>query len=364
MCAVLGQMQVPKSTIRKAFTLPSSQPEPKDKPQRATIESFGLDMIPVPPRTNHPEESQFEKLWPGYMLPPWAKKSLNYDVPLSRSICFVHVGKAGGSAVGCSLGFSLHCGNTTQVDGVLPKITTRIFHKDVYNCAVDESHYLFVIRDPIERARSAFNYDRPDPNEGPSAAHYIRYYDDCSFSTFDGMVQDGLSDHGNSSPHCKSLAYHAIRGQGWNSPSHFFYNYQYYFEAVPQNSKIIAIRNEHLNDDWNALEERISGRGDIMNDKSVPLLNVNPVDQDDLYISDESIEILCQALCNEIQVYKMILGLAQNLSEDQVYQSLDALALKCPVEAASDTCPEEMPDISRKLQMNRGYGPDDEETLE
>lgn len=101
-----------------------------------------------------------------------------------------------------------------------------------------------------------------------------------------------------------------------------------------------------------------------MNDKSVPLLNVNPVDQDDLYISDESIEILCQALCNEIQVYKMILGLAQNLSEDQVYQSLDALALKCPVEAASDTCPEEMPDISRKLQMNRGYGPDDEETLE
>jgi hypothetical protein len=44
--------------------------------------------------------------------------------------------------------------------------------------------------------------------------------------------------------------------------------------------------------------------------------------------------------------------------------SYDALALKCPVEANLDTCPEAMPDITRKLKMNRGYGPNEEETLE
>jgi hypothetical protein len=118
------------------------------------------------------------------------------------------------------------------------------------------------------------------------------------------------------------------------------------------------------NDDWNALEKIISGKDDIMNEDTEPHINANPVDQDDLYISEESIEILCQALCNEIQIYKKILGLAENLSEDQVLETLEALALKCPAEAASDTCSEEMPDISRKLKMNRGYGPDDEETLE
>lgn len=189
-CTVLVQMQGPKSKIGKVSTLRSSQSAPNNKHQRATVESLGLEMIPDPPRTFPPRESQFEKLWPGHLLPPWAKKSRNYDVPQSQSMCFVHVGKAGGSAVGCSLGFSLHCGNTTQVDGVLPKITTTIFHKDMYNCPVDVSRYLFVIRDPIERARSAFNYDRPDPNDEYIPPHFSRYYDNCSFSTFDGKFSE------------------------------------------------------------------------------------------------------------------------------------------------------------------------------
>jgi hypothetical protein len=60
------------------------------------------------------------------------------------------------------------------------------------------------------------------------------------------MVQDGLTHHGNSSSRCKRLADHAIKGKNWNAPSHFYYNYQYYFEAIPKNSPIIVIRNEHL----------------------------------------------------------------------------------------------------------------------
>jgi hypothetical protein len=178
------------------------------------------------------------------------------------------------------------------------------------------------------------------------------------------MVQNGLSDHGNATRHCKNLAQNAIRGKGWIAPSHFYYNYQYYFEGIPENSPIIVIRNEYLNDDWNALEEGISGRNDIMNEETMPTVNANAVSQEDLYISDESLDILCQALCNEIQVYKKILSLAQNLRQDQIMDSYDALALKCPVEANLDTCPEAMPDITRKLKMNRGYGPDEEETLE
>ena len=147
---------------------------------------FGLTMIPDPPITTPPLESQFEHLWPGYKLPPWAKKPYNYKVPRNQSICFVHVGKAGGSAVGCDLGFSLHCKNTTQADGILPKITTAVFHKDVYNCEDDSAYYLFVIRDPIDRARSAFNYERPRSKGARKKARFVEYYDHCSFSTIDG----------------------------------------------------------------------------------------------------------------------------------------------------------------------------------
>ncbi len=42
--------------------------------------------------------SPFEKLWPRYHLPLWAMKEKNFDVAPENSICFVHVGKAGGSA--------------------------------------------------------------------------------------------------------------------------------------------------------------------------------------------------------------------------------------------------------------------------
>lgn len=177
-----------KFNIRIASSVSSIQERymGSDVVQRATVASSSISMIPDPPLTTPPLVSKFEKLWPGFMLPPWAKKAYNYEVPPSQSMCFVHVGKAGGSAVGCSLGFSLHCGNTTQIDGILPKITTTVFHKDMYNCNDNVGHYLFVVRDPIERARSAFNYDRPGESERFVKNRYTNYYDACSFWTIEG----------------------------------------------------------------------------------------------------------------------------------------------------------------------------------
>jgi hypothetical protein len=85
----------------------------------------------------------------------------------------------------------LHCLIEKHEDGLLPKITTSIFHKDVYDCATDDTRFLFVIRDPIERARSAFNYDRPkwDRDDDYSVElneQYVTFYDDCEFDTIEG----------------------------------------------------------------------------------------------------------------------------------------------------------------------------------
>ena len=177
------------------------------------------------------------------------------------------------------------------------------------------------------------------------------------FSSFAEMVQNGLSDDGNATDYCKNLAFRAVRGKGWKAPSHFYYNYQYYWESIPRGSPVIVIRNENLIQDWNSLEEKLSGRNDMITEEIMPVINVNNANRDDSYISSESLKLLCQALCNEIQIYKQILSVARNLDRGQVAESLDALALKCPVERRIDTCTEPMPDIRKKIKGNRGYLP-------
>lgn len=138
----------------------------------------------------------FYRRWPQADMPGYAVKQVYYDVPREDSICFVHVGKTAGSTVGCYLGFAHHCNNTTMLEGNLPKITTHLFHNDVDNCYDDASYYLFVVRDPIERARSAFYYNRPDDDcNDPDWQSYETYYKECPFFTFEGeFLFDKLSE--------------------------------------------------------------------------------------------------------------------------------------------------------------------------
>lgn len=131
----------------------------------------------------------FYRRWPQSKLPAFAVKSKNYNVPREDSVCFVHVGKTAGSTVGCYLGFSHHCEKDRQLDGVLPMITTHLFHNDVYNCYDDTAYFLFIVRDPIERAKSAFYYSRPDEDCDSSVKElYYPYYKDCPFWSFEGEL--------------------------------------------------------------------------------------------------------------------------------------------------------------------------------
>lgn len=131
----------------------------------------------------------FYTRWPESGLPEFALKAVNYNVPREESVCFVHVGKTAGSTVGCYLGFSHHCDNTTELEGVLPMITTHLFHNDVDNCYDDAAYYLFVLRDPVDRAKSAFYYNRPDEDcSDINWKIYEQYYTNCSFWTFEGEL--------------------------------------------------------------------------------------------------------------------------------------------------------------------------------
>lgn len=299
-------------------------------------------------------DSPFEEIWPDSTLPGWAKKHVNYEVPSGQNVCFVHVGKAGGSTIGCSLGFSLHCGETVQTNGILPKVTTHVFHKDVYNCPDDSAYFLFVVRDPIERARSAFNYDRPgDDCDDDYISRMNEFYFNCPFFYFEDYVQNGLSD-GVASKRCKGMAEVAIKGElPTFGPSHLYYNYQYYYEAVPNDASIIVIRNEHIEEDWNSVSDMLGDREDILSQNHFPRGNANTwSSEEDMYLSEDSIAILCHSLCNEIQQYKKILRQAQNLNAQQLRVSLAELEKKCPI---GDTCSQKLPKIDSKLERNRGY---------
>ena len=62
---------------------------PKDRKKHKRLRKISREDVADPP---------FEQIWPNYKLPNWARKNENYGVPDEESICFVHVGKAGGSA--------------------------------------------------------------------------------------------------------------------------------------------------------------------------------------------------------------------------------------------------------------------------
>mmetsp|Transcript_29204 Transcript_29204/g.60838 ORF Transcript_29204/g.60838 Transcript_29204/m.60838 type:complete len:299 (-) Transcript_29204:379-1275(-) len=155
--------------------------------------------------------SPYEQIWINSPLPHWAKKThafrkIESTIPPSQRICYVHVGKAGGSSVGCSLGFSLHCNNHTQLplEGRMPQRATRMFHADTYDCHDDSAYFLFIVRNPVERVKSAFLYDRPKSEKELKRTtlpeDYRRrkeYYLDCpSFGVMERMVQDGLAKGG------------------------------------------------------------------------------------------------------------------------------------------------------------------------
>jgi hypothetical protein len=289
------------------------------------------DFPPEPP-------SPYELRYPGLIRPHWAKKPWFFQQPIpdDKRLCFVHIGKTAGSTVGCYLGFQLHCeGEMKYPMGLLPKYTSHTTHNGVNDCPVDSAYYLFVVRNPLERLRSAYVYDRPETDMGETLL-----YRDCPFYFLNDLAEQGLTEGGNASAVCKQRAYNAVRGLeifGY----HLHFNYRYYTnEALgdDRSKKAVLIRNEHLKADWDSIEALLGGKpGGVV----FPVHNkAQNKESGDDYLSDRSRHLLCHALCDEIQVYKSLLERAVNLTPEQVLTSMQELSVSCPNEAAATSCPD------------------------
>ncbi|KAL7553226.1 hypothetical protein ACHAWF_016488 [Thalassiosira exigua] len=315
--------------------------------------------------------SPYELRWPRAVQPKWSRKWIPYNKRLEgdKQICFVHVGKAGGSTLGCMLGFSLHCRDENDIKGLLPIVTTHALHRGIDDChdSPAPAYYLFVVRDPLARILSDMNYERPNMTKADaldSDWKIEKLYVECDFWTLESLAQKGLlnKEKNRKSQLCGSRAFGAITGAG-EYLVHSYFNYQYYTQlvfrtegirdasTVPENvDNLLVIRNEHMLDDYNKINELIGGRPGALKPSDIPLDNAHTKTPEQIYLSDSSKVALCEALCHEIQVYKDIIKRAVNLDQNAVSESMDELRQKCPKEATENQCLGGRPDMRERVQ--------------
>jgi hypothetical protein len=273
------------------------------------------------------------------------------------------------------------------------------------------AYYMFAIRDPIQRMISWFNYESPR-NTKTTYRHWEKVqalYLDCQFDTLNDLGEyigtmedvpnmthyldmmddpppekhdekDNEKDEDESEislprpPICRKRAILAVTGRK-RFVFHNYYNYGYYYHQVTRYSernnyrhnqsnnnkrnyyyeqfwklqKILVLRSEHLQDDWESIEQGLErGRfGTTNNDNTTTstsamssaffTTNRSPKRDDrDQYLSPLALKNLCFWLCWEIQIYKKLIRNAVNLNEHDKQTSIQELAQSCPIQAASN----------------------------
>jgi hypothetical protein len=284
------------------------------------------------------------------------------EIDDDNRICYVNVGKTAGSSAACRLGFVFDACPVERVriaPGHLAPYTTSMLHTSVNGCRDDTfAWYLFVVRDPLERLKTWFAYERPrqatattvsassqqvTSNNNPDAnARKKLLFVDCPFSTLNDLGGEfGLG--GNNATMCSQRAWQAVLGTKAYS-EHNYYNYGYYWNqvtAMSRNSRlrILVLRTEHLSDDWKAIEMNIlHGTDPFRTNASMPERHAPYRQPQDSMLSTESQDNICRALCTEIQVYKQLLARAENLDRDQYATSMRELRKACPDQAIYGQC--------------------------
>ena len=235
--------------------------------------------------------------------------------------------------------------------GNLPQYATNIMHVNRDSCRREKiGLYLFTLRDPLHRLMSWFTYERPSSNQTEMTPHRLKrirpLFVDCGFDTISQLGEAMSSKH---NAVCAKRAWHAVTGaEGY--AYHNQMNYGFYWNALPRkarkSARMAAIRTEHLEEDWYSVERvSLHYNGTIVDSNSNSTIfgkkNESVKQKEDTLLSELAQHNLCAGLCREIQIYKMLLRRAENLSPADVEESLGELELNCPVQAVARDCPKE-----------------------
>jgi len=284
-------------------------------------------------------------------IPQWVQRypflPTAKDVPEDKRVCFVHIGKTAGRTLRHFLGFagtfhgSRQNHTITLPPGNLPLYTTNMIHVEMNTCFREKiGVYLFTVRDPLHRLMSWFTYERPTDQESQKNLKIKKpLYIDCGFQSINELGEK-MSE--GDATECSRVAWKAVTGsQGYKK--HNRMGYGYHWRKIPSNKdvRIAVIRTEHIVEDWFSVE-RVSLQSDIPANTTFSFgkpKNQSSKTKQDKYLSKMAQQNLCKGLCEEIQIYKMILRKAENLSPEDVATSIEELAQNCPVQAAAEDCP-------------------------
>jgi len=293
--------------------------------------------------------------------------------PKPRSVTFLHVGKAGGSSVSCNIKASFafgkrHCpgyqhGNKLKYaygahnDSAISKQVSCYVHYNERLYCYGNPSFVVNVRNPIDRLLSWYLYEHREnwdvtvdhltyPNRPKHCGQQMLF---SCYPTLDSLATVGLAGdrpsdgdmlkigHDLNEEECRRWAWAAVRGR-IPASFHNVWNYEWYLRWLLDRKvrgkelEIFVLRIEHLNEDWSNLDKLLGGTGAALpksrshnNDASEKELAVS-----DKRLSEEGLSNMCRVLRQDIQVYKQVLEVADNLREGQVKESLRELKETCP----------------------------------
>ncbi|KAL3929667.1 MAG: hypothetical protein SGBAC_012111 [Bacillariaceae sp.] len=220
--------------------------------------------------------------------------------------------------------------------------------------------FLFLIRDPIDRLVSAYNFHRHNfanttkpgrklfyqvcfPNGMQDLVHQL-------YSQSDGENNNNDNDNATSAK-CQSIGIRALQGGRRRSGAgnHFEYNYGYYADktiALKPNHSVAVVRTEHMWEDIVALDLYLQGTGDFSQagaKVSHGSESWQGTEKYSAFLSRESLHALCCFLHKDLQVYQRLVLLAANLDFTQKRDTLTSILHHCQIDYAGDPVSQPFP---------------------
>lgn len=294
----------------------------------------------------------------------------NWQSNFTRSILFVHVGKAGGEtiksilAVGCQSKRNKKYRNSCL--GKLPNSSlsdavTRYTHCFMIGrrAAPDSTSYLYNLRHPVDRTVSWYYYVSPkncynETRGSPSCktANFISnnpkeweglFFDRC-FRTVEELAQTLVVPLGKPPPahspryNCPRMVRQTL--QGHDDPTqhevtaHMVANFRYYTNVTiarfPK-KEVLVVRTDHMWEDLVHLDQLLGGDGTFGELHGSSVTHGSHKNKHRKAVSDEGFKLLCCGLQDEMKIHNYLLSRAVNLDEASKEESMRNTLTRCGV---------------------------------
>mmetsp|Transcript_29742 Transcript_29742/g.71617 ORF Transcript_29742/g.71617 Transcript_29742/m.71617 type:complete len:351 (+) Transcript_29742:1241-2293(+) len=219
--------------------------------------------------------------------------------------------------------------------------------------------FLFLLRDPIDRLVSAYNFHRHNFANTSKPGRKL-FYHVCFPNGMEDLVHqlagrrshfDNSGDNVNATV-CQSIGIRALQGtrRGTGAGNHFEYNYGYYASttiALKPNHSVAVVRTEHMWDDLVALDKHLGGTGNFSTTAGAKVSHGSEswkgAEKYNAYLSLENLHLLCCFLCKELAVYQRLVLLAANLDHVKKRDTLESTLKHCQIDYAGDAVSQPFP---------------------